>query len=194
MDTPNDGGLTSAPPSPIVGIAAIPNGSGYWIVDSQGSVYAFPSSAPWCGNAPSGSVIVGIAADPTADGYWLLGSNGAIYALAEGDCGNGVPYLGGANEFSPPPSGSIVGMTAMPNGSGYWLVASNGGVYNFPNQLVEPYGNSPFYGAAAYAPLPQPTVSIASTPDGGGYWLASADGSIIALATCSISAPCRESR
>ncbi len=54
--------------------------------------------------------------------------------------------------------------------SGYWLVAADGGVFNF--------GDAPFVGSAAGAPLSRPVVGLAPTPSGNGLWLVAADGGV----------------
>ena len=70
-----------------MGIAATPDGMGYWLVAADSSVYAhgdagfFGSRATRRLNAP----VVGIAATPGGKGYWLVASDGAVFA--HGDAG-----------------------------------------------------------------------------------------------------------
>ena len=78
--------------APIVGIAATPDGKGYWLVAADGGIFAF-GDAGYHGstgglhlNAP----IVGIAATPDGKGYWLVAADGGIFA--GGDAG----YYGSA--------------------------------------------------------------------------------------------------
>ena len=62
--------------APVVGVATTPDGQGYWLVASDGGVFAF-GDAPFEGsmggrhlNAP----IVGIAPTRNGQGYWLVAS------------------------------------------------------------------------------------------------------------------------
>ncbi len=62
---------------PIVGMAPTPNGSGYWLVASDGGIFAF--NAPFLGSTGSiklNKPIVGIAPTPTGVGYWLVATDG----------------------------------------------------------------------------------------------------------------------
>ena len=114
----------SLPPGSVVGMAALPDASGYWIANSTGQVVA-------CGDAPDiGSIgfglnkpIVGIAATPSGQGYWLVSSDGGVFTF--GDAG----FYGwtGAIHLNQP----IVGMAHTFDGRGYWLVAADGGVFSF---------------------------------------------------------------
>jgi hypothetical protein len=107
--------------SPIVGMAADPQGRGYWLVASDGGVFAF--GAPYLGNADKTAyTITGIAADPQGRGYWIVAGDGGVFAL-------GVPYLGNAVNMSP--NYAITGIGADPEGRGYWLVGSDGGIFAF---------------------------------------------------------------
>ena len=152
--------------APVVGMAATPDGLGYWAVASDGGVFAF-GDAPFEGSTGSirlNAPVVGMAATPTGDGYWLVASDGGVFAFGdavfEGSMG-GTPL----NE-------PVVGIAATPTGHGYWLVASDGGVFAF--------GDAPFEGSMGGTPLNEPVVGMAS-PDGHGYWLAASDGGIFAF-------------
>ena len=61
---------------PIVGMAATPDGGGYWLVVSDGGVFNFGDAGFYgsMGGQPLNRPIVGMA--PTADGlgYWLVAS------------------------------------------------------------------------------------------------------------------------
>ncbi|HEX4163272.1 MAG TPA: hypothetical protein VHZ05_12285, partial [Acidimicrobiales bacterium] len=108
--------------SNTIGIAPLPNGTGYWEAEANGTVAAFGSahdfgSVPGALNAP----IVGIAATPNGGGYWLVAGDGGIFSF-----GNAQFYGStGALRLNKP----IVGMTSTPSGGGYWLVASDGGIF-----------------------------------------------------------------
>src|SRR5579864_8866529 len=118
---------------PIVGMASTLSGRGYWLVASDGGIFAFGDAAF---HGSTGGVrlvqpIVGMAATPSGKGYWLVASDGGIFAF-----GDAAFYgsTGGVRLAQP-----IVGMVATPSGHGYWLVASDGGIFS--------YGDATFYGS-----------------------------------------------
>jgi hypothetical protein len=149
---------------PIVGLAATPDGGGYWLVASDGGIFNY-GDAGFYGSAGSvhlAQPIVGIAASPDGKGYWLVASDGGIFNY--GDAG----FYGSAGSVHL--NKPVVGMAPTPDGRGYWLVASDGGIFN--------YGNAGFYGSTGSIQLNQPIVGMAATPDGKGYWLVASDGGI----------------
>ncbi len=62
---------------PVVGIAATPNGHGYWLATADGGVYTF-GPAHFYGSMSGQAItnpITAIATDRAANGYWLLPTN-----------------------------------------------------------------------------------------------------------------------
>jgi beta-lactamase class A len=141
----------------IVGIAATPDGEGYWLVGANGGVLGFGDAHYYgsTGGKPRRSRVTGIAATPDGGGYWLVGSDGTV--LSFGD----AHYYGstGGKALHAP----IVAMAPTVDGRGYWLVASDGAVLSF--------GDAHFFGSGAGKPLAQPVVAASAAPEGGGYWL-----------------------
>jgi outer membrane protein assembly factor BamB len=137
---------------------------GYWMVASDGGVFAFGGSNFFgsTGAVVLNQPVVGMAATPDHNGYWLVASDGGIFTF--GDAG----FYGstGSLRLNRP----IVGMATTPDGRGYWLVASDGGIFTF--------GDAGFDGSAGAIPLHRPVVGMAATADGGGYWLVASDGGI----------------
>ena len=120
--------------SPIVGMERHPKGNGYWLVASDGGVFAF--GVPFYGSAGDIALnqpIVGMAATKSGKGYWLVASDGGIFCY-----GDAHFYGTAATERLVAP---IVGMEATRSGRGYWLVASDGGIFA--------YGDAPFHGSVA---------------------------------------------
>ena len=149
---------------PIVGMAATPDGQGYWLVASDGGIFTF-GDAEFYGSTGAihlNKPIVGMAATPDGKGYWLVASDGGIFTFGD------AAFYGstGAIHLNQP----IVGMAATPDGTGYWLVATDGGIFTF--------GDAPFYGSTGAIHLNQPIVGMAATPDGKGYWLVASDGGV----------------
>ncbi len=149
---------------PIVGMAATPDGRGYWLVASDGGIFNYGDAAFFgsTGGMPLNRPIVGMAATPDGRGYWLVASDGGIFNYGD------AAFFGSTGGM--PLNRPIVGMAATPDGRGYWLVASDGGIFN--------YGDAAFFGSTGGMPLNRPIVGMAATPDGRGYWLVASDGGI----------------
>jgi len=152
--------------APIVGMAGTASGRGYWLVASDGGIFAFGDAGFFgsTGGRRLNSPIVGMAATPTGRGYWLVASDGGIFAFGD------APFLGstGAMRLNRP----VVGMAASPSGRGYWLVASDGGIFAF--------GDAPFLGSTGALRLNRPVVGMGAT-GGAGYWLVASDGGVFAF-------------
>ena len=149
--------------APIVGMAATPNGKGYWLVANDGGVFGF--NAPFFGSLGSihlNSPIVGIAATPTGRGYWLIAGDGGVFTFGD------AHFYGstGSMHLNSP----ITQMIPGPKGKGYWLMASDGGVFTF--------GSAKFHGSTGNKHLNAPIIGMAATPDGGGYLLVGSDGGV----------------
>ena len=124
----------SNPNAPVVGMAATPDGGGYWLVGSDGGIFAY-GDAGFYGSAGAltlNAPIVGMAATSDGKGYWLVASDGGIFNYGD------AAFFG--SRGGQPLNAPIVGMAATPDGGGYWLVASDGGIFA--------YGNAGFAGSA----------------------------------------------
>ena len=154
---------TAAARPPVVGMASTPDGGGYWLVASDGGVFAYGDAAFYgsAGGFTLNAPVVGMAPTPDGGGYWLVASDGGVFAY-----GDALFYgsAGGIHLNRP-----IVGMAGA-DGGGYWLVASDGGVFS--------YGAARFYGSTGSISLRAPVVGMASAPGGGGYWLVASDGGV----------------
>jgi len=195
--------------APAVGIASTPDGQGYWLVASDGGVFAFGDAMFYgsMGGKRLSEPVVGIASTSDGHGYWLVASDGGLFAF--GDAGF-FGSMGGRALVRP-----VVGMASTPDGHGYWLVASDGGLFAFGDAgffgsmggraLTRPvvgmapahdgrgywevasdgglfaFGDAPYLGSMGGTPLVRPVVAMASTPDGRGYWLTASDGGLFAF-------------
>jgi predicted RNA-binding protein with TRAM domain len=146
---------------------AVPELSGYWMVASDGGIFAFGDAGFYgsTGAISLNKAIVGMASTPDGKGYWMVASDGGIFAF--GDAG----FYGSTGAISL--NKAIVGMASTPDGKGYWMVASDGGIFAF--------GDAGFYGSTGADHLNKPIVGMASTPDGKGYWMVASDGGIFAF-------------
>jgi hypothetical protein len=153
--------------APIVGMAATPDGNGYWLVGSDGAIYNYGDAVLYGSlrgthlNQP----IVGMAATPDGGGYWMVASDGGIFSFGD------AHFFGstGSLHLNQP----VVGMTTSPDGQGYWFVASDGGIFAF--------GDAQFLGSMGGTPLNAPVVGMAVDNLTRGYWLVAADGGIFSF-------------
>ena len=84
-------------------MAPPPTGGGYWLVASDGGIFAFGDAAFYgsTGTIQLGKPIVGMAPTPDAGGYWLVASDGGIFAFGDA----ALPRLGGEAPAGPPDRG-----------------------------------------------------------------------------------------
>ena len=66
---------------PIVGMAATPDGKGYWLVASDGGVFSYGDAGFYgsTGSLKLNKPIVGITATPDGKGYWLTAADGGVF-------------------------------------------------------------------------------------------------------------------
>ena len=161
-------GSTTALPGPTTGIAATPDGNGYWVTTATGQVTAEGDAVSY-GSLPSStqlnSPILGMAATADGKGYWLVGGDGGIFSFGD------AAFYGSTGSMTL--NAPVVGMAAVSGGGGYWLVAADGGIFSF--------GTAQFYGSTGSMVLNQPVDGMAAPPSGGGYWLVAADGGVFAF-------------
>jgi len=148
--------------SGVTGIAASPNGRGYWLATANGKVFRYGHARRYSSQASPGEHIAAIVASGGEGGYWLASSSGAVFSFG------GAASHGSAGSL--PPGTPVVAMAAAPGGRGYWLAASDGSVL--------PFGDARFYGSASGDLVNDHLVAMAATPDGRGYWLAASDGRV----------------
>ncbi len=153
--------------TPIVGMAALPGGTGYWLADASGGVAAHGSAVDYGSVAghPLNAPIAHIVSTPDGGGYWLVASDGGIFAFGD------APFYGsmGGRRLNAP----VVDIAPTPDGKGYWLVASDGGIFAF--------GDARFHGSMGGRHLNQPIVGISADNSTGGYWEVASDGGIFAF-------------
>ncbi|MGH2687382.1 MAG: IPT/TIG domain-containing protein, partial [Actinomycetota bacterium] len=156
---PDDGGPV-APAGPVAG-------SGYWMVATDGGIFAFGDAEFYgsTGNIRLNKPIVGMATTPSGNGYWLVASDGGVFSYGDAE------FYGSTGNIKL--NQPIVGMTTTPSGRGYWMVASDGGIFAF--------GDAAFYGSTGNIKLNQPIVGMTTAPGGSGYWLVASDGGIFAF-------------
>ena len=100
---------------PIVGMAATPNGQGYWLVASGGGILSYGDAGfeGSAGSLPLNKPIVGMAVTPDGNGYWLVASDGGVFSYGdapfEGSAG-GLRSTSPSSAWRPPPMARAIGL------------------------------------------------------------------------------------
>ena len=164
---PSYGAPTGPLYRPLVTTVPDRAGTGYWLVASDGGVFAYGSAGFFgsTGDIALNQPIVGMAQTPDDGGYWLVAADGGVFSFGD------AAFYGSTGNIAL--NQPIVGMAATQDGHGYWLVARDGGVFSF--------GDAGFYGSTGNIALRQPIVSLSRTVDARGYWLVAQDGGVFAF-------------
>jgi hypothetical protein len=155
----------TAPRSPLVAVAATPDGGdGFWAVDANGRVGCSHVACYGQVTKRLNQPVVDIVPTPDASGYWLTAADGGVFAFGD------AHYYG--SMAGQPLNKPIVAMAATPDGKGYWLLGRDGGVFAF--------GDAPYYGPAfnlgnAYA------VTIDNLVNHSGYIILLSNGRLEVL-------------
>ena len=99
-------------------MASSPDGRGYWMVASDGGIFAFGDAGFYgsAGGIHLNQPIMGMTATRNGQGYWLVAADGGIFTY--GDAGF---YGSGGGSGA-----AAVGIIASPTGPGYALVDADG--------------------------------------------------------------------
>jgi hypothetical protein len=160
---PAGSGLPHSLNAPIVGMVPSHDGGGYFMVASDGGVFAF-GDAFFAGSCPgiggcSGSAVA-VMPDASGNGYWIVTNTGNVYGF------------GDAAYYGSPGHGTVSSAVATPNGKGYWILLNDGEVFAYGSAAN--LGSPPATGFNAF----DPANAIFATSDGAGYWVSSAVGAV----------------
>ncbi|HEY6471539.1 MAG TPA: Ig domain-containing protein [Acidimicrobiales bacterium] len=162
---PAGSGLPNSLNAPIVGMVPSRDQGGYFMVASDGGVFAF-GDAHFAGSCPGmggcSGAAVAVMPDASGNGYWLITQTGSVYTFGD------APYLGAPG----PQSSPITSAVATPDGKGYWILDGGGQVF--------PYGDAANLGSVAAGATGglNPATAIFTTSDGNGYWVVDAVGKV----------------
>jgi hypothetical protein len=156
---------------PMVGMTPTATGQGYWLVASDGGIFAYGNAAFFgsTGSIRLNQPIVGMSVSASGQGYTLVAADGGVFAFGD------APFLGSVPGVLRPGQSlnkPIVGIVTTPDGGGYWMVASDGGIFTF--------GNAPFLGSVGDQQLPSPIVGMVA--NGNGYTLVAQNGTLYPFA------------
>jgi hypothetical protein len=161
--------------TPVAGMAAPANGSGYWLMDTAGNISAHGSVTNYGSASDShpSSPFVAIVATADGLGYWEVTADGEVFGLGDARSFGSASGIG--------PSDPVVGLAPTKDGAGYWLVTLDGGVLTF--------GDASPLGSPASPTLNDPVVGITLDPATGGYWVVTADGQLFGYNAPSFGSP-----
>jgi hypothetical protein len=150
--------------APVVGLVPSADGGGYFMVASDGGVFAF-GDARFDGSCPGiggcSGPAVAVMPDSSGDGYWVVTQTGHVYSFGD------ARYYG-----APGPQGlPVTSAVRTPDGRGYWILFSNGAVAS--------YGDAVNYAKSlGQTEAPDPATTVFTTSDGVGLWVAMVDGAV----------------
>jgi hypothetical protein len=150
--------------APIVGMVPSADDGGYFMVASDGGVFAF-GDAKFEGSCPGiggcSGPAVAVVPDASGNGYWLVTATGHVYTFGD------ASYYGAPGPHSAPVTSAV--RTA--DGKGYLILFANG--------TVDAYGDATDMGApVGLTGGFNPASAIFATSDGGGYWISTASGAV----------------
>ena len=162
---PYGSGLPNSLNAPIVGMVPSFDDHGYFMVASDGGVFAF-GDAKFAGSCYSvggcAGAAVAVMPDASGNGYWLVTNLGAVYGFGD------APYLG-----APGNTGSqITSAVRTPDGGGYWILDAAGNVHG--------YGDAPDLGNYTNSSGAFTGIASAIFTDalGDGYGVAALNGKV----------------
>jgi len=161
---PTGSGLPNSLSAPIGGMVPSADGGGYFMVGSDGGVFAF-GDARFAGSCPGiggcSGAAVAVMPDDSGNGYWVVTQTGHVYSFGD------APYYG-----APGPQGvPVTSAVRTPDGRGYWILFANGAIFSYGDAVCHASPLGQMNG-------PDPATAIFTTSDGGGYWVAAADGAV----------------
>ena len=136
--------------------------AGYWMLSSDGKVYAFGTAGRF--GSTSGPAVA-IASRFDGEGYWVTDAAGDVSHFGTAAADGGNPALNTGER--------VTTISATPSGNGYWLFTNRG--------RALPYGDAHFYGDMAATVLNGPIVASVATPTGRGYYMVGSDGGVFSF-------------
>ena len=160
---PAGSGLPPALNAPIVGMVPSADGGGYFMVASDGGVFAF-GDARFEGSCPGiggcSGAAVSVVPDASGNGYWLVTQSGHVYAFGDA-AAFGAPG---------PQAAAVTSAVRTSDGNGYFILLANGSVFS--------YGDAVARGGPAGVGGSDPASAIFTDNGGGGYWVSTAEGAV----------------
>ncbi len=160
---PAGSGLQPSLNAPIVAMVPSADGGGYFMVASDGGVFAF-GDARFSGSCPGiggcSGAAVAVVPDASGNGYWLVTQTGHVYAFGD------APAYGAPG----PQAAAVTSAVRTSDGNGYYILLADGTVYA--------YGDAVGRGSPSGVGGLDPASAIFTDSGGGGYWVATSMGAV----------------
>jgi hypothetical protein len=163
---PTAAGLGPAPAVREPAGAASQHPAGYWMLGSDGEVYAFGDARDLGDPAADLGHVAAVDLEPTPSGagYWVVDEWGAVFAFGDAE------HYGDVDHTALAPGEVVTSLSATPAGDGYWIFTSRG--------RALPFGTARHLGDVVHVKLNGPVLDSVATPTGLGYYMVAADGGI----------------
>jgi hypothetical protein len=167
----------TSPPATSPPATSPPAGHGYWLVGSDGGVFAF-GDAHFHGSTGNMvarvrnqvinlAVVTGITPTPGDGGYWLATVNGGVFPFGNASYFGSLPAIGVLDA-------EVVGIVPTADGKGYFMVSWQGGVFAF--------GDAHFVGSCStIGGCGAPLTALVPDASGHGYWLVLSNCQVVAF-------------
>ncbi|MCP4960129.1 MAG: matrixin family metalloprotease [Actinomycetia bacterium] len=155
----------------FVDIVYTPDETGYWIVDSDGKVFAV--DAPHHGDLPAlhaGETAVALAPTRSGNGYWLFSTLGRVFTYGD------ASHLGDLSDMVL--ADRIIDGIALDDDLGYYMLGADGGIFAFGS--AEFHDSIP--GVLPGVSLDEPIAGLVPH-ETSGYWQVAGDGGLFAFGT-----------
>jgi hypothetical protein len=185
--------------------------NGYWLLESDGDVYAFGNAQDHAVPTGSGAAAIDIQSTPNGCGYWILRADGTITAVG------GAAALGNFNIGGLDAGERLLTISTTASGNGLWGFTSKGrtltlgDAVNYGGMIgttlngeiidsiatstglgyfmlgsdggIFTFGDAVFINSlpALVGALNEPAVGLVPDPDGNGYWIVAADGGVFSI-------------
>jgi myo-inositol-hexaphosphate 3-phosphohydrolase/ribosomal protein L24E len=155
-------------PTTAPGQVQVPNRSGYWMVGSDGKVFAFGEAKSFGDTTlAAGAQAVDLEPSPSGNGYWIVDDFGHVFARGDARAyGDVDKSLLSAGEV-------VTSISSTKSGNGYWVFTTMG--------RVIPFGDATFLGDMSKAKLNGPVLDSIATASGNGYYMVASDGGIFSF-------------
>ena len=132
-------------------MAATPGGHGYWLVASDGGIFAFGDAGfhGSTGGIRLNSPVVGMSpasSGGAGNGYWLVARDGGVFAFD-------VPFRGSVPALHLRSYAGSAALRSTSTALGYYVLGLDGGVFTF--------GDARFFGARAGLSGPSAAADMA---------------------------------
>jgi hypothetical protein len=143
---------------------------GYWMLGSDGAVFAFGGAGNFGNPSLAGASAVDLEPTPLLDGYWVVDEVGRVFAMGAARADLGNADLTAEQLFL---GERVTSVSSTPSGNGYWLFTTRG--------RVVAKGDAQHFGDVSALPLNGPVLDSIPTPTGLGYFMVASDGGIFAF-------------